>query len=113
MTPLYILMRQPVTNALKEKAKEPMDTKLKYFELMPLTDRSITVDEKCNSCGTCVKVCPVNNIKIVDKRPEFQHRCEMCFACDEWCPSNAIHHWCRPEGVKYHHPEVKIAEMLI
>jgi len=90
MAPLYKMMRQPVTNELKKKAKEPMDTNLKYFELMPLTDKSITVDKKCNGCGTCAKVCPVNNIKIVEKRPEFQHRCEMCFACDEWCPSNAI-----------------------
>lgn len=112
MAPLYKMIRQPVTNALIEKAKEPLDTKLKYYELMPLTDKSITVNEKCNGCGTCAKVCPVNNIKIVDKKPEFQHRCEMCFACDEWCPSNAIQHWSRSEGVKYHHPEVKISDML-
>jgi ferredoxin len=112
MTSLYKLMRRSVTDALKEKAKEPMDAKLKYYELIPLTDRSIVVDEKCNGCGTCAKVCPVKNIKIVDKKPEFQHRCEMCFGCDEWCPSNAIHHWSRPVGVKYHHPEVKITDMI-
>ena len=38
MTPLYKMMRQSVINALKEKAKEPMDTKLTYFELIPLTE---------------------------------------------------------------------------
>lgn len=112
MTLLYKLMRRSVTNDLKEKAKEPIDTKLECYELIPLTDKSIIVDEKCNGCGTCAKVCPVNNIKIVDRKPELQHRCEMCFACDEWCPSNAIHHWSRPEGTKYHHPEVKISDML-
>ncbi|KJS22005.1 MAG: hypothetical protein VR72_07905 [Clostridiaceae bacterium BRH_c20a] len=112
MTPLYKMMRQSVINALKEKAKEPMDTKLTYFELIPLTDKSIIVDKKCNGCGTCVKVCPVNNIKIVDNKPQLQHKCEMCFACDEWCPYNAIHHWSRSKGVKYHHPEVKISDMF-
>jgi ferredoxin/flavodoxin len=112
MTPLYILIRKTVIDALKEKAKEPMSTKLKYFELIPLTDKSIAVDEKCNGCGICVKVCPVNNIKIVEKRPELQHRCEMCFACDEWCPSDAIHHWSRAGGVKYRHPEVKMSDMF-
>jgi formate hydrogenlyase subunit 6/NADH:ubiquinone oxidoreductase subunit I/flavodoxin len=112
MTPLYKMMRQSVTNALKEKAKEPMDTKLEYFELIPLTDKSIVVDEKCIGCRTCAKVCPVNNIKIVDSKPELQHRCEMCFACDEWCPSNAIHHWSRSEGAKYHHPEVRLSDMF-
>lgn len=112
MTPFYIMMRKPVTNALMEKAKETMGTKLKYFELIPLTDKSITLNEKCNGCGTCARICPVNNIKIVEKKPEYQHRCEMCFACDEWCPSNAIHHWSRPEGVKYHHPEVELSDIF-
>lgn len=112
MTPMYKLMRQPVTNALKEKAKEPLESQLKYYELMHLTDKSITINENCNGCGICARVCPVNNIKIVENKPEFQHKCEMCFACDEWCPSNAIHHWSRAEGVKYHHPEVKLSDML-
>jgi ferredoxin len=112
MVQLYKMMRRTVINSLKEKAKEPMDTKLNYFELIPLTDKSIIVDEKCISCGTCAKVCPVNNIKIIDEKPQFQHRCEMCFACDEWCPSTAIHHWGRSEGVKYHHPEVKTSDMI-
>ena len=108
LTPLYKLMQKPVINTLKEKAKEPADSELKYFELIPLTDKSISVDEKCTGCGTCMKVCPVNNIRIVEQKPEFQHRCEMCFACDEWCPNNAIHHWSRTKGLKYHHPESRI-----
>jgi ferredoxin/flavodoxin len=112
MEPVYEMIRQSVIDSLKEKAQEPIDTKLKYFELMPLTDKSIAVDKKCTGCGICAKVCPVNNITIVEKRPEFQHKCEMCFACDEWCPSNAIHHWSRSIGVKYHHPEVKLTDML-
>jgi ferredoxin/flavodoxin len=112
MMPLFRLMRKSVINSLIEKAKEPMDTKLKYDELIPLTDKSTIINEKCIGCGICAKICPANNIKIVDRKPELQHRCEMCFACDEWCPLSAIHHWGRSEGVKYHHPEVKISDML-
>lgn len=111
MKPLFKLMRKAVINDLRKKAKEPVDTRLNYHELIPLTDKSIVVDEKCIGCGTCAKVCPASNIKIVDKRPEFQHRCEMCFACDEWCPSGAIHHWGRAEGIKYHHPDAKVTDM--
>ena len=112
MRPLYKIMRQPVTNALKEKAKEPINTKLKYFELMSLTDKSINVNEKCNGCGICARVCLGINIKIVERKPEFQHKCEMCYGCDEWCPTNAIHHWSRAKGVKYHHPEAKLSDMI-
>lgn len=112
MLPMFKLTHQPVINALKGKASEPIDSKLEYYELIPLTDKSIIADEKCNGCGTCARICPANNIEIVEKKPVFQHRCEMCFACDEWCPVNAIHHWSRAEGVKYHHPEVKVSDMF-
>lgn len=112
MLPLYKMMQKSIIDDLREKAKVPIGSTLQYFELVPLTDQSITVDNKCTACGTCTRICPVNNIKIVNKRPEFKNKCEMCFACDEWCPSNAIHHWSRKEGVKYHHPEVKLKEMI-
>jgi ferredoxin/flavodoxin len=112
MTTLFRMMQEPILKILAEKAKNPVDTKMKYYELIPLTDKSITVNEQCTGCGTCARVCPVKNIIINEKMPEFQHRCEMCFACDEWCPSGAIQHWSRQQGVKYHHPEVTNATYM-
>lgn len=112
MKPVYKLIQNAVIKELKVLADQPQDSELLYSELIPMTDKSINVDEKCNGCGICAKVCPVDNIKIVNQRPEFQHRCEMCFACDEWCPTMSIRHWSRKNGVKYHHPEVTIKDML-
>lgn len=112
MSPLYSWMRNPIMKDLRVKAKEPNDSKLTFRELMPLTDRSIALDSSCIGCGKCARVCPAANIVITNGRPEFQHRCEVCFACDEWCPQNAIQHWSRAKGVKYHHPDVTRPEVF-
>ena len=112
MTPLYLVLRKSYLIALRKYSKEHQDTKKKYYELMPLTDNSIYADDKCNGCATCMKVCPVQNIKMIDDRPVWQHHCEMCFACHEWCPARAIHHWGRADGIYYHHPTVEISNVL-
>jgi ferredoxin len=112
MTPAYLMLQKIYLVELKKCSKEPKDTNLKYYELMPLTDKSIYTDDKCNGCSICAKVCPVQNIKMVENKPVWQHHCEMCLACVEWCPKKAIHHWCRVEGKDYHHPEVKLSDMF-
>jgi formate hydrogenlyase subunit 6/NADH:ubiquinone oxidoreductase subunit I len=112
MTPLYLMLRNLYVIDLKKKSKEPKDTKLKYYEMIPLTDKSIYADEKCNGCVICTKVCPAQNIKMIENKPVWQHHCEMCLACVEWCPIKAIHHWNIDEGKNYHHPNVKISDMF-
>jgi ferredoxin len=83
-----------------------------FSELVPLADRSFRTNENCNGCGVCAKVCPVNNIKMVDNRPVWQHHCETCYACYAWCPQAAIHGEIVSYNEKYHHPEVKLSDML-
>lgn len=44
-------------------------------------DQNFNVNEECNNCNTCEKVCPVQNIKIINRRPNWQGNCEHCLAC--------------------------------
>jgi ferredoxin len=111
MIPMNARLARACLKSLRVMAKQSADSNLSFRELIPLTDRSISLDGNCTGCATCTKVCPVDNILMVDNKPVWQHRCEMCFACDEWCPEKAIHHWSRANGVKYHHPEVKAKDM--
>ena len=53
-------------------------------------DAKFWVDDKCNSCGICAKVCPANNIEITVHTPQWLHKCEQCLACIQWCPQEAI-----------------------
>jgi ferredoxin/flavodoxin len=86
---------------------------LPFSELIPLADRSFQVDEKCVGCGICSQVCPVNNIRLVDGRPEWQHHCETCLACYSWCPQAAIGGDIVEYNTRHHHPSVSLSDMLM
>lgn len=74
---------------------------------------SLIADEKCNGCGICQRICPVDNIAMIHTRPVWSDHCEKCFACLHWCPQEAIQAGRITINMKrYHHPEVKIADMI-
>lgn len=76
-------------------------------------DKSFWVDERCNGCGICARVCPAKNIEIAAGKPRWLHRCEQCFACLQWCPQLALQSGKRTARYpRYHHPEVKLAEVI-
>lgn len=49
-----------------------------------------TVESNCNQCGYCEKICPSDNIRIVDGKIEFGDQCIPCLACYHRCPKKAI-----------------------
>ena len=75
-------------------------------------DKKFSVTDKCTSCGTCVEICPANNIELVDKKPVWLHHCELCCGCIHTCPVQAIQAGARTEKWgRYRHPEVTVAEL--
>lgn len=52
-------------------------------------EKNFLVDNKCNGCKTCEKVCPVNNIKV-DIKPIFNNNCQHCLSCIHNCPKRSI-----------------------
>lgn len=46
--------------------------------------------DKCISCGKCVEVCPLNNVRLSDGKPEWLGNCTLCMACFARCPAEAI-----------------------
>ena len=52
--------------------------------------RKFAANERCIGCGTCVQLCPRNNIRLVDGRPSFGENCIGCLSCVQLCPRAAI-----------------------
>ena len=83
------------------------------FSYVPKMDKKFWVDDKCNACGICYKVCPAGNITMHEGKPVWNNRCEQCFACLQWCPQEAIQYGKKtPKYERYHHPEVLLKDML-
>ena len=80
---------------------------------IPGSDRSFFWQETCTKCGICARVCPVENIKLVEGRPQWQHHCEGCLACLQWCPVEAIQYGKKTIGRKrYHHQDVSVSKLF-
>ena len=72
--------------------------------------------DKCIGCGTCVKVCPMGNIRVENGKAIIGDDCATCLSCFHWCPVKAI--WMsRQEGIErrpvYRHPEVTVEEFIV
>lgn len=123
----FIKEKEKVTTIVKTVAKR-QDTKIERSNFLlnaigdfayrmmlpkfPTLDRNFSVNEKCNHCNICQKVCPVQNIKMIDAKPNWQGNCEHCLACIQWCPTEAIQYGVETNGRKrYHHPEIQATEL--
>ncbi|MFA4824671.1 MAG: EFR1 family ferrodoxin [Methanoregula sp.] len=83
-----------------------------FIEQIHGADKNFTADEKCTSCGTCARVCPVQNIVMENEKPSWMHHCELCLACLHFCPVAAIQ-W-GPKTAKrgrFKNPSVTLADM--
>jgi ferredoxin len=97
-------------SARKDKRVRPskrVGNATKYFG-----DGKFKVTDNCAKCGTCVKVCPAENIELRDK-PVFGSNCETCYACVNHCPAHAIHaNKATLNRRQYRNPGVTLAEIV-
>ncbi len=85
-------------NVLAGKHSEKRPPKQAPFELMSKglskthakRVKSFKASDACISCGTCVKVCPQGNIRLVGGKPQFGTDCIGCLSCVQLCPKQAI-----------------------
>ncbi|MCI8537715.1 MAG: 4Fe-4S binding protein [Oscillospiraceae bacterium] len=53
-------------------------------------DRLKIDNSRCIRCGTCVSVCPMNQISLWEAQAVPGGRCTMCYRCVSLCPVQAI-----------------------
>jgi len=85
-----------------------------YLDFNPCDfSKGFWTNSKCTNCGICLKVCPVENIEIINKKPSWKQHCEQCMACLHWCPNEAIEY--KNDSLnkeRYHNPHIKVKELF-
>jgi hypothetical protein len=85
----------------------------KIVENLHLRDKDFWVNDSCNSCKLCERICPVNNIQINIDKPIWKHNCEQCAACIQYCPRQAIQ-WGEKttKRKRYRNPNINVTELM-
>ena len=112
---------EQIINDIKEKKNNKIKKSIKVFNTMyqkimsdiPSMTRDYNVNENCKNCGICVKVCPVQNIEIVNGKHLFKNNCEQCLSCIHYCPEKAINYQnITQKRRRYHNPEISHEELI-
>ena len=61
------------TNSMEQKAKS-----------------AVKIHDDCNSCGLCVKICPMKNLQMQGCTVQQLNNCTICYRCVNCCPQKAI-----------------------
>ena len=78
-----------------------------------LRDKKYHADDKCNACGICEKLCPVNNIVLSEGKPRWRHNCQQCMACIQLCPQGAVQYGEQTaDKPRYHHPDISLKDIM-
>lgn len=74
-----------------------------FFCRFIIGDKKFYAGDACNGCGLCAKSCMLNNIVIMDGRPQWQGNCCHCMACISRCPREAIEYGRSSKGRRRYH----------
>lgn len=61
-----------------------------YFMRFCMSPRPFHATHDCVGCGRCARECPLQNIAMVGRTPQWNDKCTMCLRCYHTCPQHAV-----------------------
>lgn len=60
------------------------------FMLLLTSPKPFHPTDACIGCAKCAKACPLGNISMVQRHPQWSKRCTLCLGCYHTCPVHAV-----------------------
>ena len=79
-------------------AKASSDIVNTLFYSLVVSAKKFYTTDACIGCGKCTKVCPLNNISLMEGKPVWGEQCTHCMACICKCPKEAVEYGKRSKG---------------
>ena len=70
-----------------------------------------SVKDNCTKCKKCIRLCPVENIAIVEDKIRFSDKCVACLGCYHRCPQKAIVYKNKHKKDRYINPYIEESEI--
>lgn len=79
-----------------------------------INNEAIIIQNQCSRCTICQQVCPIVNIKIIDRQSKRINKiCEFCLSSIHHCPFKSIHLIInRNSNASYRHPRISLKDIV-
>ena len=105
-----------IKNKIEDRSKiycNYLKSRIDSFSIYNIVkDRTFKTTDNCKRCELCVKICPLQNIKMIKGKIKWNRNCEFCLACIHNCPEEAIQNIATKGRLRYKNPDVTIKEMF-
>ena len=69
------------------------------------------VKDNCTKCKKCIRICPVDNIALIEDKIRFSDKCVACLGCYHRCPQKAIVYKNKHKKDRYMNPYIEESEI--
>lgn len=84
-----------------------------WFVGHAMSPKPFHATDACSGCGLCAKSCPLENVMMWKRRPEWRERCALCLRCYHICPNHAVAYGkATADKGQYICPNITIKELL-